>query len=98
MIGWIFKSKTLRDHIKHYSQEQLSKWWWDVSVRVVTPVILGSLLIYSLVEEISRPYEGYSWIALILIGRDWLIVTLFFAIIIANYGWKVEPKHKMLKH
>jgi NSS family neurotransmitter:Na+ symporter len=96
ILGWFYKTKVLREHINHYSMWNLKKWWWDASIRFVTPLVLIVLLISSLIKEFSQPYEGYSWLAIVLIGRDWLIYTLFFAIIVAVLPWKIEPKERML--
>ncbi len=97
VLGWIFGAKKLRAHINHYSGWNLKKWWWDLSIKFITPLVLIGLLTSSLMEEFSRAYEGYPWLAIIVIGRDWLIVTLFFAIIVASQTWKIEPKDRMLK-
>lgn len=97
VVGWIFKAKRMRAHIAHFSVWHLKK-WWDVSIKVVTPLVLGALLFSSLIDEIAKPYGDYSRLALILIGRDWLIYTLFLAIFVAYHSWKIEPSERMLKH
>ncbi len=98
IIGWVFKAKRLREHINHFSVWQLTKWWWDVSVRFITPIVLIGLFVSSLFGEFSKAYGGYPVLALVVIGRDWLVFTLFFAIIVATHSWKVEPHHRMLRH
>jgi len=95
-LGWFYKTRVLRQHINHYSVWSLKKWWWDVSIKVVTPLVLFGLLIFSLRKEFAQPYGGYPWLSIILIGRDWLIYTLFIAIIIAVHPWKIEPRERML--
>ncbi len=96
ILGWFYKAAKLREHINHYSRWNLNKWWWDSSVKVITPVVLISLLASSLIEEFSKPYGDYPWLAIVVIGRDWLIYTLFFAVIVASHAWKIEPKNRML--
>jgi NSS family neurotransmitter:Na+ symporter len=95
VLGWIYKAKKLREHINHFSIWHLKKSWWDVSIKFITPLILISFLLSSLWEEFSVPYGGYSWVAIILIGRDWLLYTLFIAIIVASHPWKVEPTERI---
>ncbi|MFH2138798.1 MAG: sodium-dependent transporter [Candidatus Omnitrophota bacterium] len=97
LVGWVFKAKKLRNHINRDGLWNLKKWWWDVSIRVVAPVILSGLLVSSVLDEIAKPYGGYSRLAAVVIGRDWLIFTLFFAVIVAGKEWKVEPKERMLE-
>ncbi|MFH1778142.1 MAG: sodium-dependent transporter [Candidatus Omnitrophota bacterium] len=98
IVGWIFKASKLREHIIHYSTSNLKSWWWDTSVKLITPVILIILLASSLTEEFLKPYAGYPWISIIVIGRDWLIYTLFAAVIVTAHPWKIEPKERMLRH
>ena len=96
VLGYFYKTKSLRQHINHYSVWSLKKWWWDTSIKVITPLVLIVLFISSLIKEFTQPYEGYPWLAIVLIGRDWLIYTLFFAIIVAVHPWKIEPRERML--
>jgi len=96
-VGWFFKASKLRDHINGSSMWKLNNWWWDISVKIVSPIILFILLLSSLSKEISQNYGDYPRLAIIVIGRDWLIYTLFFAIVIAAHSWKVDPKNRMLK-
>ncbi|MFH1061819.1 MAG: sodium-dependent transporter [Candidatus Omnitrophota bacterium] len=98
IIGWVFKAKKLREHINHFSTWNLPKWWWDISVKVIVPVILAGLLISTILEEIARPYGGYTRLAIIVIGRDWIMLTVFIAIFASASSWKVEPKDRVIEH
>lgn len=95
ILGWIYKTNRLRQHINHYSSWKV--WgWWDICVRIIAPLTLFTILISSLVEEFASPYGNYSRLSIILIGRDWLIYTLFFAIIVSSHPWKIEPQERNL--
>ena len=96
VIGWVYKASRLREHINHYSFWHLNRWWWNTSVKIVTPIVLIMLLVSSLIEEFSNPYGGYPWTAIIVIGRDWLIYTLFFAVIVSSHSWKTDPRDRMI--
>ncbi len=87
LIGWYFKAHRMREHINHVSNLQITR-WWDISVKFVIPIILGIILISSLYQEFLKAYGGYNVSSIILIGIDWLIVTLIAAIIISRYPWK----------
>jgi NSS family neurotransmitter:Na+ symporter len=87
LIGWIFKAYVLREHINSVCQLQLPS-WWDYTVKIIIPVTLAIILFNGFIKEIASPYEGYPWLAIVLIGRDWVIFTLFFAIIVAARPWK----------
>lgn len=94
VLGWVYGARKLRDHVNHYSVWHLGK-WWDVCVKFIACMVLIGLLVYSLKDEVTSPYGGYSWLAIVLIGRDWLLYTLFFALIVAAHSWKTEPKERM---
>lgn len=95
LVGWIYKAFKLREHINQYSAWKL-KGWWSLCIKIIAPLVLVMLLVSSLINEFSKPYGGYSRLATILIGRDWLIYTLFFALLVASYPWRIEPKERML--
>ncbi len=86
-VAWIYKAHRVRDHINHISVLNIGR-WWDISVRYIVPGVLLLLLVNDIVHEVSHPYGGYSWITIILVGRDWLIYTLFAAFIVAMRPWK----------
>jgi len=94
IIGWIYKTAKLREHIDHASSVKVAS-WWDYSIKAVIPAILIALIVNSLVQEFSTPYENYPPLSLVVIGRDWLLITLFFALIIAFKSWKVEPSERL---
>jgi len=89
LIGWIFKASRLRDHINHVAVFGIGR-WWDFCIRFVTPLILIMLLLNDLIKELTQSYGGYPWLANVLIGRDWLFLTLFAAIIIASRPWRID--------
>jgi len=87
VVGWYLKSEKMRDHINKVSPVKVGK-WWDISIKVVTPLILSLILISSLFQEFLKPYGGYPVTFLILIGRDWLFATIIAAIIVAGLEWR----------
>lgn len=91
VLGWIYKISLLRQHINTHSALK-PPFLWEISIKIFIPLILIALFISTLVKEFSSPYGGYSVLSLILIGRDWLIYTLFFAIIVSAHPWKVKPQ------
>jgi len=93
LLGWIYKVNKLKQHINHYSGWNLGG-WWNICVKVVSPLVLTTLLVSSLVEEFAKPYGSYPLLAIILIGRDWLIYTLFFAIVVASHPWKAGSREE----
>jgi NSS family neurotransmitter:Na+ symporter len=89
LVGWCFKLKVLRNHINRVSSIQLGV-WWDILIKYFVPLVLGIILFGDLYNELRKPYGGYSWASLILIGRDWVLLTLIAAFIIAARPWKTD--------
>ena len=87
LVAWIYKAKKLREHIDNVSDLKVGI-WWDKTIKYVIPSVLLVLLLNDLSRELLRPYEGYSSVALLLIGRDWLLYTLFAALIFAMRPWR----------
>lgn len=87
VIGWIFQLSKLRRHLNAISTIQLGP-IWGFLVRVFIPLVLTIIFAGDLYNELQKPYGDYGWTALILIGRDWLLLTLLFAYIISIRPWK----------
>jgi len=92
VVGWIFKASRLNEHISHAGEITLSK-LWNISICFVTPAVLLMLLVNDIVKELSSPYEGYPWAALIGIGHHWLGIALIAALFVAMRPWKKELEH-----
>ncbi|MFH1414065.1 MAG: sodium-dependent transporter [Candidatus Omnitrophota bacterium] len=90
IIGWVYKASKLREYINHISSGFCIGSWWDFSIKLFTPVLLIAILLNDLIRELGTSYGNYPWLANVLIGRDWLIFTLFAAIIIAAKPWKID--------
>ncbi len=91
LVGWLFNIEILRRHINKVSSIKMGS-WWNGLIRYFVPLVLGIILVGDLYHEVLHPYSGYSWAALILIGRDWLIMTFIAAYVISSRPWKTD-KH-----
>ncbi|HSA30410.1 MAG TPA: sodium-dependent transporter [Candidatus Omnitrophota bacterium] len=87
LVGWVLGARHLREHVNHAGGIVMTR-FWDISVRVIAPAVLGILLFNSLHNEFRAPYEGYPWVSIILIGRDWVVGALIVALFMAMYPWK----------
>jgi NSS family neurotransmitter:Na+ symporter len=89
LVGWFFKIEILRRHINKVSSFSLGV-WWDILIKYFIPLVLGVILFGDLYSELRKPYGSYSWTSLILIGRDWLLITLVAGFVIATRPWRTE--------
>ena len=93
LVGWVFGTPRIREHINSVSTWKIGR-WWDWSIRYFVPAVLLWLLISGAAQEFRAPYEGYPRLALILIGRDWLLVTLVVALFVAARPWRGSVEHE----
>ncbi len=56
VLGWLWRIGTLRRHANSRSDWKLGK-WWDYLIRLVIPVVLGTLFFWQLFDDISS--EGF---------------------------------------
>ena len=89
LVGWFFKITNLRRHINKISSIRIGL-WWDLVIKYFAPFVLGVILIGDLYQEIQKPYGGYSWASIILIGGDWVLITLIVAFVFSAMPWKTE--------
>ncbi|MDH4240046.1 MAG: sodium-dependent transporter [Phycisphaerae bacterium] len=55
VIGWLWRVGTLRRHANSRSDWQLGR-WWDYLIRLVIPILLGTLFFWQLFDDISSGY------------------------------------------
>jgi len=89
LVGWLFRLEVLRKHVNRISSVKLGM-WWDLLIKYFIPLVLAIILFGDLCNELKKHYGGYSWTSLILIGRDWVLLTLIAAFVIASREWKTE--------
>ncbi len=93
VVGWLFDIGRLRDHLNRISSVRLGK-IWEILIKGFVPLVLIIILVGDLYNDLRQPYGGYSWTAIILIGRDWLLLTLIMAFFLANRPWRTH-NHKL---
>ena len=57
VLGWLWRIEKLRQHANDRSDWKLGK-WWDYLIRIVIPIILGSLFLWNLFNDFTRQ-EGF---------------------------------------
>jgi NSS family neurotransmitter:Na+ symporter len=91
LVGWIYGVNRLREHVNSISMFRVGR-SFNFFIRYLIPAVLLFLFFSDLIQDIRQPYGGYSWIAIILIGRDWLLVTLIAALLVAMRPWRNPSK------
>ena len=82
-IGYLFGTGKLREFMNSVSDVRIGI-WWDVFIRVVTPAILATSFLLSLIERIQEPYEGYRQWMLSVGGWAVLVLILVISLLLAR--------------
>ncbi|MHC4153983.1 MAG: sodium-dependent transporter [Planctomycetota bacterium] len=88
VLGWLWRVGTLRRHANSRSDWKLGR-WWDYLIRLVIPIVLGTLFFWQLFDDLSSK-SGFlrsperSWILpnCIGLGVVWLVpvVAIVFSL------------------
>ncbi len=89
LAAWFYDIRIFRRHVNRTSSIKIPR-IWDLTIRFFVPAILAVVLAMDLITEFSKPYGGYPYSALILIGIDWLLFTLILAALFTKLPWKYD--------
>jgi len=79
-IGWIFGARKFREYVNDVSEVKIGS-WWDICVKIITPLVLGISFIMAIVREITHGYGGYPrWAGGLGIGVIILIIIMSFVL------------------
>jgi NSS family neurotransmitter:Na+ symporter len=97
IIGWLYRTENLKNHIadslgfegnRHRLFKYVVLQVWAYCIKFITPLALGLALVYSLIEELKKPYGGYPVSGLIVLGVGWLLLTHFLAFGVSGLPWR----------
>ena len=80
IVGWCFKTSKVLDQINLNTEKfKMPKWWFYLSIKYVSPVILTALFVWNVVSlfmggGVYGAGDGYSLLSNIILG--WLIMGL----------------------
>ncbi len=89
VVSWFYPIEAMRKHINTVSEMKVGA-WWSFLIKYFIPAILTIIIVGDLINAFKKPYEGYSWQALIFIGVDWLVLTLLLALFLSKSPWEKE--------
>jgi NSS family neurotransmitter:Na+ symporter len=80
VIGYIYKASKMREYVNEVSEFRIGM-WWDICIKIVTPIILGISFILSIVTLIQKGYGGYpTWATMVGVVIAIGIVVLSFVL------------------
>ncbi|MBR7553561.1 sodium-dependent transporter [Allobacillus sp. GCM10007491] len=89
-VAWFAKGlKDLQSHANSVSDIALGA-WWRVSLGVITPVVLGYMMLQNIKSEISAAYEGYPLDFLFNFGWVVAIGAMMVGALFATKKWPAQ--------
>ena len=86
-IAWFARIlKDLQNHADGQSSIKLG-WWWRLSIGVITPVVLGYMMLQNLRNDLQIPYEGYPFDFLFNFGWLLAIGVMFLGALLTIKKW-----------
>lgn len=82
LIGWFFKLRSIRNYVNPISDFAVGN-WWEVCLKVITPLILGVMIVLKVIEDISSAYEGYPIASLLVYGVGVVLFTIIAGFILS---------------
>ncbi|MCF6175954.1 MAG: sodium-dependent transporter [Victivallaceae bacterium] len=90
LVGWLLNTKLVRKHVNETGGIVKLPPLWDWLIKIATPVLLLTMVIMALIEDIRKPYEGYPLWMIFSFGIGMIVFTLLLSILFATAKW---PKH-----
>ncbi len=96
-LGWFSRLDILRDHANERSDWPLGR-WWNALIRIMIPVVLGTLFFWSLYDNVQQYKAGEflrdaggTWIANDCVGMGIMVVACVLAVTMSLIK---SPHHK----
>ena len=89
LAGWIFKLTGFEKHINKYSSIKVGP-LWAALIKYFIPGVLAIMFFGTLIKEIVSSYGGYSRLAVIIIGMNWLILVALIVVFLATRKWRTD--------
>ncbi|WP_298039766.1 sodium-dependent transporter [uncultured Microbacterium sp.] len=87
VVAWMLhKLPALQEHLNRRSSFRIGL-IWRLLVGVISPIVLGYLLVTELIAKISAPYEGYPGWFLGVFGWGMVIALVILAVVLTFIPW-----------
>lgn len=100
VIGWLWRIDILRRHANSRSDWQVGR-WWDYLIRMVIPVVLGTLFFWQLFDDIGNEAGFFKnpegkWIVTNCVGAGiWILVPALSVLLSLFKGRRdIEPQSR----
>jgi NSS family neurotransmitter:Na+ symporter len=92
VVAWVLRRlRPLQQHANLTSAVPLGD-WWRVMLGIVTPLVLGWMMVDSLRQEFAENYEGYSTGFIVTVGWGVALAALAFGIVMSLFRWRAADE------
>ncbi|NBI28357.1 sodium-dependent transporter [Chengkuizengella marina] len=96
LLGWFIKVATIREENNLVSDFKIG-YWWDIMIKIVTPIMLGYMIILNIISESTGLYGGLPLPVILIFGWGALLIMLIVAVIMSNLQWKDNQEERIPK-
>lgn len=86
IISYMLKLTILREHFEPISDFNVGK-WWEITLKVITPLVLGISVIQNFYTEFTAPYGGYPVGNLVVYGWIVALAALILGFVFSKSKW-----------
>ncbi|ADL13226.1 sodium-dependent transporter [Acetohalobium arabaticum] len=97
IIGWFYKVSIIREHANRLSDFAIGS-WWDIMIRVITPICLGVAFVQNTMKELAAPYGGYPMNAILKYGWSVAAGVIVLGIIMSLRPWKGKKSDELISN
>lgn len=90
IVAWVLRElKNLQQHANSMSDILLGA-WWKISLGLITPLVLGFMLVQNIIANIKDNYEGYSTSFLLYSGWGVAVLAIVVGFVFMGFKWKKD--------
>ncbi|MFH1615423.1 MAG: sodium-dependent transporter [Planctomycetota bacterium] len=96
VLGWLYRVNQLRRHANDRSDWRLGR-WWDYLIRIIIPIILGSLFLWNLFDDFTQQGGFFvnndsKLIVPNIIGMAVIVIVPVLSLLISVCRWRGRPE------
>lgn len=89
-VAWLLRELPALRHHANATSDLLLGRWWLVSLGIVTPLVLGWMLVDNLRLSLAEPYGDYPRVFLLVFGWGMAAIVLALGILLSRRSWPEE--------